>query len=133
MAFACATASFSPVSPIWHEPQRSVNLPVSVNWRAAWHAAVSLAAASAIARPCGHLSAMKQRHTVRGLCAARVASLACFGIVCRAAAALAQALVQTTHYLQSVLCTPTRTHTHLRRLRVENGHIQLLRRALKGC
>jgi len=44
VSLACMTASFSPLSPIWHTPQRSVNVAVLVNWRALWHASTSRAA-----------------------------------------------------------------------------------------
>lgn len=37
--FACSTASFSPLSPIWQAPHLRVKLPVSVNCRALWAAA----------------------------------------------------------------------------------------------
>ena len=34
VAFACSSASFSPLTPTLHMPQRRVKLAVSVNWRA---------------------------------------------------------------------------------------------------
>lgn len=37
VALACSRASFSPFTPIWHTPQRSVKLTTSVNCLASWH------------------------------------------------------------------------------------------------